>query len=410
MEVAEKKEVMAPELRFGGYGGAWKKMKLSEAASIKRGRFSPRPRNNPIYYGGEIPFVQTSDVVTSEGLIKDFSQTLNEKGLEVSKLFPAETILMTIAANIGHTGVLQIDMACPDSLVGIRCKTHVNPYFLNYLLAIQQPRLDYLAPEAAQKNINVEFLTPYPVTLPSIPEQEKIAAFLSAVDERIQQLGSKKELLEDYKKGVMQQLFSQELRFKQEDGSDFPDWEEQKLSSVLHEHKEKSSGKEEVFSVSVHKGLINQIEHLGRVYSAANTDHYSKVKPGDIVYTKSPTGEFPYGIIKQAHIEEDVIVSPLYAVFTPKTYWLGYILNVHFESIINTHNYLHSIIQKGAKNTINITNSNFLTKDLQLPVSNEEIEKVGRFVRSIDEKIEFLTEQIDHTRSFKKGLLQQMFV
>lgn len=208
----------------------------------------------------------------------------------------------------------------------------------------------------------------------------------------------------------MQQLFSQKLRFKDENGNDYPKWEERKLKDVLYEHKIKSSGKEEVFSVSVHKGLINQVEHLGRVFAAKNTSKYNLVKPYDIVYTKSPTGSFPLGIIKQSKINKKVIVSPLYGVFTPETPGLGYMLNVHFESPVNTHNYLASIIQKGAKNTINITNSTFLSKKIRLPISKDEQKQIGDFLATIDTKIEKMTSAITATETFKKGLLQKMFV
>src|SRR5690606_15428732 len=155
----------------------------------------------------------------------------------------------------------------------------------------------------------------------------------------------------------------------------------------LSEHKLKSTGKEEVYSVSVHKGLINQIEHLGRSFAAESTDHYNLVRPWDVVYTKSPTGDFPYGIIKQSRVDKNVIVSPLYGVFTPETSELGYMLNIYFESKINVYNYLHPIIQKGAKNTINITNGTFLSKVLKLPVSQKEQKQIGKFLRVIDEKI-----------------------
>jgi len=245
---------------------------------------------------------------------------------------------------------------------------------------------------------------------PSLPEQQKIADFLSAVDQKIQQLTSKKELLENYKKGVRQKIFSQEIRFKDENGNDYPDWEDRKFSDILFEHGLKSTGKEEVYSVSVHKGLINQIEHLGRSFAAASTDHYNLVKPNDIVYTKSPTGNFPLGIIKQSKIDKNVIVSPLYGIFTPETSGLGYMLNVHFESPVNTQNYLASIIQKGAKNTINITNTRFLSKKILLPISKIEQENIGSFLKDFDVKIESVNNQIKQTRQFKKGLLQQMFV
>jgi type I restriction enzyme S subunit len=263
---------------------------------------------------------------------------------------------------------------------------------------------------ANQANITVVDLLQYKISYPTLPEQQKIASFLSAVDEKIQQLTKKKTLLEQYKKGVMQQLFSGKLHFKDENGKSYPDWVPRKMSEVLFEHKLNSTGKEEVFSVSVHKGLINQVEHLGRVFAAKNTDNYNLVQPGDIVYTKSPTGSFPLGIIKQSKIDQNVIVSPLYGIFTPETPGLGYMFNVYFESPINTQNYLASIIQKGAKNTINITNTTFLSKKMKLPTSKEEQNKIGNFLKELDTKIERINQQITQTQTFKKGLLQKMFV
>jgi len=288
-----------------------------------------------------------------------------------------------------------------------------NNYFMNYRLNSYQglKKLRRIATGttsvAAIYNKDLFKIT---LAIPPLNEQQKIANFLSAVDNRIQSLEKKKDLLEQYKKGVMQQLFKQEIRFKDDDGNDFPEWEKRRFSDVLYEHKLKSTGKEEVHSVSVHKGVINQIEHLGRSFAAKDTSHYSRALPNDIIYTKSPTGDFPLGIIKQNHIKEDVILSPLYGVFTPETKELGYILHVYFESPINTSNYLSSIIQKGAKNTINITNNTFLSKKLLLPISKKEQVKIANFLSSIDKNIALVTKKIEHTKTYKKGLLQQMFV
>jgi len=256
----------------------------------------------------------------------------------------------------------------------------------------------------------VEFFKDIELALPRRKEQQKIAAFLTAVDTKIEQLTQKEVLLKQYKKGMMQKIFSQEIRFKANDGSEFPEWEEKRLADVLHEHKSRSKGSEEVFSVSVHKGLVNQVEHLGRSFAASDTSNYNLVKPNDIVYTKSPTGDFPYGIIKQSRVDKDVLVSPLYGVFTPESVGLGYMLHVYFESEINTHNYLHSIIQKGAKNTINITNTTFTSKSLKLPTSRDEQNKIGKLLSTIDTKIDQIAHQLDDAKTFKKGLLQQMFV
>jgi type I restriction enzyme, S subunit len=248
------------------------------------------------------------------------------------------------------------------------------------------------------------------VIVPKISEQERIMGLLKSVDTWIQTLIQKKALLQEYKKGVMQQLFSQEIRFKDDHGDYFPDWKKTKLESVLHEHKEKSAGTETVYSVSVKKGLVNQVEHLGRSYAAASTAHYNRVNPNDVVYTKSPTGNFPLGIIKQSHVTESVIVSPLYAVFRPKTPGLGRLIEVYFESPCNVHNYLYSLIQKGVKNTFSINNSTFLSKSLLLPVSQEEQRKIGDFFAALDQDIDLAASKIARAQDFKRGLLQQMFV
>ena len=94
-------------------------------------------------------------------------------------------------------------------------------------------------------------------------------------------------------------------------------WRKIELSKVLHEHNEKNVDGRTICSVSVSQGVVNQVEYLGRSFAAKQTNHYNVVKYGDIVYTKSPTGDFPDGIIKRSDIEEDVAVSPLYGVYAP---------------------------------------------------------------------------------------------
>ena len=207
----------------------WEVKQLNEETSIQRGRFSPRPRNDPQYYNGEYPFVQTNDVVNSKGRIVNYSQTLNEKGIKVSKLFPKGTILMTIAANIGFTGILKSDMACPDSLVGIQCKKNLHNEFLNYYFMHMQKKIDYLAEEAAQKNINLSTLNSLKIPLPHLKEQEKIAEILTTWDEAISLHVKLIEEKEQLKIGLMQKLLSGEARFAGFCGK----WEEVKINQIF---------------------------------------------------------------------------------------------------------------------------------------------------------------------------------
>ena len=196
-----------------------------------------------------------------------------------------------------------------------------------------------------------------------------------------------------------------QLRFPEFAG----EWETHPLSKFLFEHKKKSDGKCEVHSVSVSKGVINQVKYLGRSFAAADTSKYKLALPNDIIYTKSPTGDFPYGIVKMNKNPYNVIVSPLYAVYSPINKYIGYILDSYFESPVNTNNYLSSLIQKGAKNTINISNDTFVSKSVCLPSEPSEQKKIAECLSAMDDMIEAQGQRVEALKEKKKGLMQQMF-
>lgn len=185
---------------------------LEEIAIVERGKFTARPRNDPRYFGGSIPFVQTGDVVASNGFITTYSQTLNEAGLEVSRLFPKGSILVTIAANIGDVAITEIDVACPDSIVVVQAKTGVCREWLKYALSSKKDDLDALATQNAQKNINLQVLRPLLIHVPSKDKQEKIAKVLLDCDKEIAQTIRLLELYRKQKQGLMQKLLIGECR------------------------------------------------------------------------------------------------------------------------------------------------------------------------------------------------------
>lgn len=242
------------------------------------------------------------------------------------------------------------------------------------------------------------------VPLPPLPEQRKIAEILRTWDEALEKLTALRALNIRRRVWFRTHLFTGKVRLPGFTG----EWRVVPLSEVLHEHGSKSTGAEQVYSVSVHKGLVNQVEHLGRSFSAANTDHYNRVLPGDIVYTKSPTGDFPLGIIKQSKIDREVIVSPLYAVFTPQTYALGVILDALFESPLAARNYLHPLVQKGAKNTIAVTNSQFLEGKLRLPMDPEEQAAIADIVNASHAECAGIEAEIEALTRQKRGLMQKL--
>ena len=207
----------------------WEVKTLGEIASLKRGRFSARPRNDPKYYGGKIPFLQTGDISRSRVNILKFSQTLNSKGLKVSRLFPAGTLFLTIAANIGDVAIANFKTACPDSLVAIHPKANVNKFWLLYELILRKKKIESLATLSAQLNINLEKLNPYILPVPPKAEQDRIVEVISDTDlllDRLDQTILKKQ---NIKKALMQELLNGKKRL-----SGFTNkWKKKQLDEIL---------------------------------------------------------------------------------------------------------------------------------------------------------------------------------
>ena len=151
--------------------------KISHVLSMQRGRFGHRPRNDPAFYGGEYPFIQTGDIVKAN-LRKSkigFNQTLNEKGLKTSRLFDEKVVVFTIAANIGYTAILDYPACFPDSLIAMKPKSeNVLLEYINIYLSIIRKHIESLAPQAAQKNINYQQLSLIPFIIPPVEVQSII--------------------------------------------------------------------------------------------------------------------------------------------------------------------------------------------------------------------------------------------
>lgn len=248
-----------------------------------------------------------------------------------------------------------------------------------------------------------EFLQ-IPVTWPDLPQQKRIASLLDLWDEAIavaEKLLAAKARRIDW---LRAKVLTGNIRLL---GFDKP-WKTIKLGRVLTEHGETSTGREEVHSVSVQSGLVNQIEHLGRSFAAASTDHYNRVRPGDIVYTKSPTGSFPLGIIKQSRLDKAAIVSPLYGVFAPSSRELGAIIDTLCASPSAAERLLAPVVQKGAKNTIAVTNKNFLTAQMHLPTDQCEIVALSEMVEAARAEIDVHRAELKLLRNQKRGLMQKL--
>ena len=194
---------------IGRIPNSWKIIKLKYEADIRRGRFSHRPRNDPDYYDGKYPFIQTGDITASKKYITSYTQTLNERGLNVSTSFPKDTICMSIAANIGDVAILSFDACFPDSIVGISSKK-IEINYLYYALKNMKERLLSVATISTQQNINVEILNDEFIALPPVNEQKQISNYLDRKSEAIDRIVYQKKYLIDklneYKKSLIYEV------------------------------------------------------------------------------------------------------------------------------------------------------------------------------------------------------------
>lgn len=281
-------------------------------------------------------------------------------------------------------------------------------FYVHYFEAGKMNReIQAFAQEGARNhgllNISVDdFFNSY-IVAPSLAEQKKIAEIISAQDKLI---ALKEKLVEEkkrQKKYLMQQLLTGKKRLP----GFSCEWKKQKMSDILLERKEENKEQNlRICSVAVNSGVVDQVEHLGKSMAAADTSNYNIVHYGDVVYTKSPTGDFPFGIVKQSQLNENVAVSPLYGVYEPVNYEMGYLLNEYFTYPNNTNGYLLPIVNKGAKNTINISNSTFITPLLYLPTDNQEIKSLVQIFKTANKEIEILQKELSQEKQKKKALMQ----
>ena len=243
----------------------------------------------------------------------------------------------------------------------------------------------------------------YKMKFPSVEEQKKIAAYFTDIDHLITLHQRKCEQTKNLKKYMLQKMFPQngakvpEIRF---DGFTY-DWEQRKLSHVLDivtKRNGEKYGKEEVLSVSDEYGCINQIKFQGRSFAGEDISNYKIVDTGDIIYTRSPLKSKPYGIIKVVG-DEIGIVSPLYIVNKVKEGNNSQFIYRVFDSPEKTNKYLSPLVRKGAKNTMNISNDEWLSGKIDVAPSYEEQYQIGLYFDHLDHLI---TLHQRHTDFYKK--------
>ena len=412
MTKKDKSVKKSPNLRFPGFQNSWKILKLRDISK----RVNEKNTNNYLDLVFSNSAVQ-GIVLQNDYFEKSIANKNNLQGYYIVK--PLDFVYNPRISANAEVGAMNINNTFKTGLVSpLYTVFRINStkvlhqfleiYFKSKHWHHHMREIANYGARDDRMNIKNDDFYDMDLQIPQIDEQIKITSFLSKIILKIETQKKTIENLESLKSSLLNKIFKRKNEFYKN-----KNWEERQLAQISHEHQDKNKKNlhNEVFSVAKNKGVINQIEHLGRSFSASDISNYKLIYPGDLVYTKSPTSDFPFGIIKQNRTNRIGVVSPLYCVFTPQSFALGYLIHEYFESAVNTFNYLNPLVQKGAKNTMNINNDTFLNgAELFLPIGEREQGKLYKLFSSINQKIEIELRILEKLNQQKKYFLQNLFI
>ncbi|MBI1453324.1 restriction endonuclease subunit S [Acinetobacter sp. FL51] len=395
----------SPKLRFKGFDSKWNKYKISEVTEylVDGTHFSPKSTD------GDFKYI-TSKNIRNDGLdltqISYISKEEHEVIYKRCKVQLGDILLTKDGANTGNCclNTLDEEFSLLSSVAVLRGKQ--GQFDNNFILQIlqsdigQNTIISSMSGQAITR-ITLAKLKEYSFCFPHFEEQTKIASFLSAVDEKIAQLTQKHELLSQYKQGMMQKLFSQQIRFKADDGSEFGEWEFDKIRNTF-------TNKSKSFNPLLNENLpCIELEHLspntGQILGTVNSKDQQSTKnlfeANSVLFGKLR----PY-LRKFAQPKFKGVCSSEIWVLTgikiSNEYLFHYVQSEQFSELTN--------IQSGSKMP-RADWSVISDADIEYPCLEEQT-KIANFLSAIDQKIEVVAQQIEQVKQWKKGLLQQMFV
>lgn len=391
------KQTNIPKLRFPEFSANWEEVLLSDIATFTKGKNISK---NDIVEDGETECIRYGELYT------EYNEVINTI---VSKTnLPIENLVFSEANDIiiPSSGETQLDIATASCVMkgGVALggdlniiKTKKDGVFISYYLNNKKKKdIAALAQGNSVVHLYNHQLKGLFLNLPTLPEQQKIASFLTAVDSKIELLQKKKQGLEKYKKGVMQQIFTQKLRFKDENGNNYPDWEEKKISEIF-----KVTRGQVLASTKVKTVIDNDYKYP--VYSSQTLNdglmgYYNEhLFENAITWTTDGANA---GVTKFR--KDKFYCTNVCGVLLSNE---GY-ANQMIAELLNTVTKRHVSYVGNPKLMNNVMSGIKIT----IPKSVEEQAQIANFLSAIDDKIALVNTQLENTQQFKKGLLQQMFV
>ena len=406
----------APKLRFKEFDGDWSSVSLLEISTLITKGTTPKQ-----FIEGNINFLKI-EAITQNGFdlskCQTISDEINNKELKRSVLMEGDILFAIAGATIGKNAIVQKELLPANTnqaLAIIRLKENYSKIFISKVLnsPLMEKYIDINISTGAQPNLNLQQIGSFSFTLPNLEEQTKIATFLSAVDEKISQLTQKHALLSQYKQGMMQKLFSQQIRFKADDGSEFGEWRNKKVIDLFVEIKDKVLNQDiETYSITAGKGFVSQAEKFGRDISGQQNSNYIVLKPQDFSYNKGNSKTYKYGCVYLNEFDYSIAVPNVFISFRAKN--INEVNQKFYAKLFEYHyldKHLRLLISSSARmdGLLNVSKDGFFEINVPYPCLEEQT-KIANFLSAIDQKIEVVVQQIEQAKQWKKGLLQQMFV
>ena len=402
METTKKN---VPALRFPQFEGKWEKKRLGNISeNVEYGIPA-----SAIPYDGINKYLRITDI---DSISRTFSPNplTSPEGNNIDARFylkANDIVFVRTGASVGKTYLYREEDG-NIIFAGFLIRFSINKadsrfVFYNTLTYKYDKWVLSMSMRSGQPGINAKEFKTFNITFPTLPEQQKIADFLTTTDKRIELLQKKKDLCEQYKKAMMQKLFSQELRFKDENGKEFPKWEVKRLGNVFAHRSERGHENLELLSVTMNEGVKKRSDIEGKDNSSEDKSNYKRVIANDIVYNSMRMWQGASGLSPYSGI-----VSPAYTVLEPK-------LNTHslyFAYLFKMRDIIH-IFQRNSQgltsDTWNLKYPQLSKIKVNVP-SLPEQKKITDFLIALDKKIELVDKEIEQSERFKKYLLQNLFV
>ena len=394
-----------PKLRFKGFEDEWKKYELDDIAMISKSKYNPT-KSNKTY-----KCIELEHIAQEDGRILGYVNSKEQNSIK-NKFDSGDILFGKLRPYLKKYWISNFEGVCSSEIWVLKARKISNSFLYRIVQSEKFNNIANVSSGSKMPRADWNYMSSTIFLVPKLNEQEKIANFLSKVDSIIEKQEKKVEYWNSYKKGMMQKIFSQKIRFKDKKGRNYPEWEKVHLNKFVERvvRKNKDNLSKRPLTISAQYGLVDQEEFFNKLVASKNLEGYYLLKNGEFAYNKSYSTGYPFGAIKRLDKYENGAVSTLYICFKVKNNINSDFIVQYFESS-KWHKEIAMIAVEGARNhgLLNVSVSDFFETIHYIPCLEEQ-NKISKFLLNIDNILFKENKKLEELVQWKKGLLQQMFI